>query len=87
MLIFRPQVLAKYHGDDDPNNAIVQLSFREMQEEISTTGSDKRPWDYSELISTKAARWRLVMVISMAFFGRKHISLYRVDPIRMLTTS
>ncbi|KAL0632722.1 hypothetical protein Q9L58_008390 [Maublancomyces gigas] len=63
-------VLAKYHGDDDPNNAIVQLSFREMQEEISTTGSDKRWWDYSELVSTKAAKWRLVMVLSMAFFGQ-----------------
>lgn len=64
-------VLAKYHGEDDPNNPIVQLSFREMQEQISTTGSDKRWWDYKELVATKAARWRLTMVVSMSFFGRK----------------
>lgn len=63
-------ILAKYHGEDDPKNAIVQLSFKEMKEEISTTGSDKRWWDYSELIVTKAAKWRLAMVVSMAFFGQ-----------------
>ncbi|KAI5837878.1 general substrate transporter [Morchella snyderi] len=63
-------VMAKYHGEDDPQNPIVQLSYREMQEQISMTGSDKRWWDYSELVSTKSARWRLAMVVSMSFFGQ-----------------
>jgi hypothetical protein len=63
-------VLAKYHGEDDPQNPIVQLSYREMHEQISMTGSDKRWWDYSELVSTRSARWRLTMVVSMSFFGQ-----------------
>lgn len=63
-------VLTKYHGEGDRNNPFVELSYREMKEEISLTGSDKRWWDYRELANTKAARWRLTMVISMAFFGQ-----------------
>lgn len=65
------QVLIKYHGEDDPNNAIVKLSYAEMQDMISKEGSDKRWWDYSELVRTRASRWRLTMVVSMSFFGRR----------------
>lgn len=64
------QVLIKYHGEGDPNNAIVKLSYTEMQDMISKEGSDKRWWDYSQLVKTRASRWRLTMVISMSFFGR-----------------
>lgn len=79
------EVMAKFYGEGDAQNPIVQLTFREMQEEISLTGSDKRWWDYSELgivyiltfgfygniPNLRAALWRLTMVTSMAFFGRK----------------
>lgn len=64
------QVLIKYHGEGDPNNAIVKLSYTEMQDMISKEGSDKRWWDYSQLVKTRASRWRLAMVVSMSFFGR-----------------
>jgi hypothetical protein len=73
------QVLIKYHGDDDPNNAIVKLSYAEMKEVISLEGSDKRWWDYSELVKTRSSRWRLTMVISMAFFGRKWIPSFKPE--------
>lgn len=67
-------VMTKYHGDDNPESPIVQLEYNEMREEISKTGSDKRWWDYSELVRTRGQRYRLMMVVSMGFFGRK--SLY-----------
>ena len=63
-------VLTKYHGDDNPENPFVKLSFQEMQEQISLDGSDKRWWDYSDLYKTKAARYRLTMVVAMSFFGQ-----------------
>ncbi|TGZ78769.1 general substrate transporter [Ascodesmis nigricans] len=63
-------VLTKYHGFDDRNNPFVELSYREMKDEITTTGSDKRWWDYSELVNSRSARYRLMMVVSMAFFGQ-----------------
>jgi len=63
-------VITKYHGEGDPDNAIVKLSYTEMQEQISMTGSDKRWWDWFDLIKTRSSRWRLTMVIAMAFFGQ-----------------
>lgn len=63
-------VLTKYHGLGDRNNPFVELSYSEMKQEISTSGSDKRWWDYREMVNTRAARWRTTMVVSMAFFGQ-----------------
>jgi hypothetical protein len=48
----------------------VQLEFKEMLEEISVTGSDKRWWDYRELVSSRETRYRTGLVIAMAFFGQ-----------------
>jgi MFS family permease len=64
------QVLAKYHGDNDTQHPIVQLQLKEMTQQISTTGSDKRGWDYTELWNTHSARRRLICVIGMACFGQ-----------------
>jgi hypothetical protein len=63
-------VQTKYHGEGDRDSPIVQLEFKEMLEEISVTGSDKRWWDYGELISTRETRYRTALVIAMAFFGQ-----------------
>jgi MFS family permease len=62
--------LAKYHGEGDPNNPIVQLEMREMAEEISLEGSDKRWWDYSDLFYSREALWRQSCVIGMALFSQ-----------------
>ncbi|KAK1145870.1 hypothetical protein N8T08_003816 [Aspergillus melleus] len=64
------KVLAEYHGDGDRNAPIVQLEYREMIEDISKTGSDKRWWDYRELFNSRETRYRSMLVIFMAFFGQ-----------------
>ncbi|KAI9933774.1 hypothetical protein ASPWEDRAFT_35684 [Aspergillus wentii DTO 134E9] len=63
-------VLAEYHGEGDRNSPIVQLEYREMVDDISTTGSDKRWWDYRELFNTRETRYRSMLVLFMAFFGQ-----------------
>ncbi|KAH7322999.1 lactose permease [Stachybotrys elegans] len=63
-------VLAKYHGEGDPNHPIVQLQYREILEQHNMYKSENAWWDYRELFNTRAARYRLAMVICMAFFGQ-----------------
>lgn len=62
--------LVKYHGNGDPNSAIVKLEFEEFQENIALDGSDKRWWDYRALFRTKNARWRFLMVMMISVFGQ-----------------
>ncbi|KAF4251152.1 hypothetical protein KXV22_004442 [Aspergillus fumigatus] len=64
------RVLATYHGDGDRNAPLVQLEYREMVEDISNTGADKRWWDYRELFNSRETRYRSMLVILMAFFGQ-----------------
>jgi MFS family permease len=63
-------ILAKYHGEDDASSPLVQLEFREMQEEISLTGSDKRWWDFRELFNNREVRYRTMLVIAISIFGQ-----------------
>lgn len=63
-------VLARYHGEGDPNHPLVKLQMAEMEFQISTEGSDKRWWDYRELWKTRAHRRRLICVLTMALFGQ-----------------
>ncbi|PWW80128.1 hypothetical protein C7212DRAFT_361116 [Tuber magnatum] len=64
------RVLTTYHGDGNRKSPLVLLSYKEMLEEIVLSGSDKRWWDYSELFNSTSARWRMVCVAGMAFFGQ-----------------
>lgn len=64
------QVLAKYHGEGDPNAPIVRLQIAEIVEDMAVTRNDNPWWDFKELVHTGAARYRLYMVIAMAFFGQ-----------------
>jgi hypothetical protein len=43
---------------------------QEFKEGINIDASDKRWWDYSELVKTHSARWRFLMVILMGCFGQ-----------------
>lgn len=64
-------ILAKYHGDGNPDAPIVTLQIREIVEDMAATRDDGNPWwQFKELVHTKAARYRLYMVIAMAFFGQ-----------------
>jgi len=60
----------RYHGNGESNNPIVQLELKEMLEDISVTGSDKRWWDYRELFNSRETRYRTMLVVAMAFFGQ-----------------
>ncbi|KAF2856754.1 MFS lactose permease-like protein [Plenodomus tracheiphilus IPT5] len=62
--------MAKFHGEGNRDSPIVKLEYKEMVEDISTTGSDKRWWDYSELFNTREARYRTMLILAMAFFGQ-----------------
>ncbi|KAL4998338.1 general substrate transporter [Aspergillus recurvatus] len=64
------KVLAKYHGDNDPEHPIVLLQLREMQQSIAIDASDKKWWDYRELYTGHSARRRLICVLGMACFGQ-----------------
>lgn len=63
-------ILAKYHGDGDPEHEIVQLEMEEMSEAIETTGSDKKWWDYRGLFNSKGNRHRMFLVLCVGFFGQ-----------------
>lgn len=63
-------VLAKYHGDGNPQAPIVELQIREIVADMSVTRNDNPWWDFKELFHTGAARYRLYMVILMSFFGQ-----------------
>ncbi|KAJ7855853.1 general substrate transporter [Mycena leptocephala] len=63
-------ILARYHGNDDPNSPLVQLELREFEEFIKLDASDKRWWDYRELFNTPNARYRTFLMVLMAFFGQ-----------------
>ncbi|KAI0793791.1 general substrate transporter [Fomes fomentarius] len=62
-------ILVKYHGDGDPNSAIVALEMEEMLEVISVEGSDKRWWDFRDLFNSRSARYRTFLVSCIALFG------------------
>ncbi|KEY69461.1 hypothetical protein S7711_02002 [Stachybotrys chartarum IBT 7711] len=62
--------LARYHGDGDQTHPIVQLQYHEILEQHQLFDSKNPWWDYRELFNTRAARYRLSMVIGMAFFGQ-----------------
>jgi MFS family permease len=63
-------VMAKYHGDGDANSPLVQLQLQQITDDFAQTRSDNPWWDFRELADTRAARYRLMMVIAMAFFGQ-----------------
>lgn len=63
-------VMAKYHGEGNRDSPIVQLEYKEMVEDISVTGSDKRWWDYRELFNSHETRYRTGLALAMGFFGQ-----------------
>ena len=62
-------ILIKYHGNGNPNSAVVALEMKEMTEAIELEGSDKRWWDYRELFRTSSARYRLFCVWTVGFLS------------------
>ncbi|TGO90228.1 hypothetical protein BPOR_0073g00030 [Botrytis porri] len=63
-------IMAKYHGEGDRSSPLVQLELREMMEEISKTGADKRWWDFRELFDSREVRYRTMLTCAIALFGQ-----------------
>ena len=63
------KILVKYHGDGNPDSAIVALEMEEMAEVVSVNGSDKRFWDFRDLFNTRSNRNRTYLVIAFSFFS------------------
>ncbi|KAK9233737.1 general substrate transporter [Lipomyces kononenkoae] len=63
-------IIAKYHGEGNPENAFVELQMREYEETISLNGSDKRFWDFRELFNTRAARYRVLCMLIPSLFAQ-----------------
>lgn len=64
------KIFARYHADGDLHAPIVKLQVAEIIEQMQQYRSDNPWWDFRELYNTRAARYRLAMVIAMAFFGQ-----------------
>lgn len=60
--------MAKYHGEGSRESPIVKLEYKEMVEDISVTGSDKRWWDYSVGYFKAADRIAMMVNIHLGAF-------------------
>lgn len=54
----------------DRHHPVVQLQYHEIVEQLSATRDENPWWDFRELGNTRAARYRLFMVVAMSFFGQ-----------------
>jgi len=63
-------IFAKYRGDGDEKSPIVRLQYHEIVEQMNLTRNENPWWDFRELVNTRAARYRLCIVIGMSFFGQ-----------------
>lgn len=64
------RILVKYHAAGDEDHPIVALEMAEMRLSIRQEASDKRWYDYSELVSSRSNRYRTFLVVSIACIGR-----------------
>ncbi|KAH6991013.1 general substrate transporter [Ilyonectria sp. MPI-CAGE-AT-0026] len=63
-------VLAKYHGEGNPESAWVKLQLHEYEEYLDLDGADKRWWDYRALFRNRAAVYRLTCNVVVSIFGQ-----------------
>ncbi|KAH7156477.1 general substrate transporter [Dactylonectria macrodidyma] len=64
------EVLAKYHGEGNPDSAWVKLQLTEYEEFLDMDGADKRWWDYRALFRNRAAMYRLSCNVVVSIFGQ-----------------
>ncbi|KAJ7675846.1 general substrate transporter [Mycena polygramma] len=63
-------ILSRYHGNGDENAALVILEFKELEESIKSDASSRRWWDYAGLFRTRSDRYRIFIVLLLAFCGQ-----------------
>ncbi|OHE92927.1 hypothetical protein CORC01_11794 [Colletotrichum orchidophilum] len=64
------QVLAKYHGNGNPESPWVKLQLHEYEELLNMDGADKRWWDYRALFRNRASVYRLSCNVGISIFGQ-----------------
>ncbi|KAJ5619151.1 hypothetical protein N7510_003135 [Penicillium lagena] len=64
------ELLVKYHAGGNENSPLVALEMAEMRASIRQQASDKRWYDYSELVNSKSSRYRTFLVFSMGCIGQ-----------------
>lgn len=75
-------ILTKYHGNDDPNSALVALECAEIEQsiEMGKIGDADKWWNYKILFSTRANLYRMyilfLLVVFMQFTGGAVISYF-----------
>lgn len=70
-LRFGTFAVIKYHGNGNPDSALVKLEMEEMDQAFAeSTGSDKRWWDYRGLFMTANSRYRMLSVLLISVFGQ-----------------
>ncbi|KAJ1549939.1 hypothetical protein HK096_009607, partial [Nowakowskiella sp. JEL0078] len=63
-------VLVKYHGEDDPNNALVLQEFEEICKASDDAPKKVNPFDYKPLFETKSDTYRTLLLMATAVFGQ-----------------
>ena len=63
-------IFAKYHADGDATAPIVHLQYDEIIEQMQEYRNENPWWDFRELVNTRAARYRLLLVVLTSFFGQ-----------------
>lgn len=64
------KLLVRYHACGHENSPLVTLEMAEMRASIRQEASDKRWYDYSELINSRSNRYRTFLNISIAVIGK-----------------
>lgn len=81
------KVLVKYHAAGDENSPLIALEMAEMRASIKQAASDKRWYDYSELVNSRSSRYRSFLVVSMAAIGEQSRSAQNSGDDVELTSS
>ena len=65
-------VLTEYHGNNDPDSAVVALECAEIEELINhdIEGSDKRFWDFRGLFNSRAGLYRVWLLVLITVFSQ-----------------
>ena len=69
------QLLAKYHAAGNQNSPLIALEMAEMRASIRQEASDKRWYDYSELVNSRSNRYRTFLNLSIAVIGKYRIAM------------
>lgn len=63
-------VLAKWHGGGDRNNATVQFEYREIKETMRLEAVTGKQTTYLDFVRTKGNLWRLAIIISLGVISQ-----------------